>query len=164
MIFIDMDGVIAEHVRDDYVGENPKFLQPHYFSTCEPNPTIVAFVHLLQEFDIPYLFLSRVAPPLNYRESTIDKHQWLSKFVPGSNAIFTQSSKVDTAQQWLGRNLQTDDVLIDDFNPNLEEWETVGATAVKFLNGNNSPDTWHRTASNVTELIEYCNRHSSKLN
>lgn len=164
MIFIDMDGVIAEHVRDDYVGENPKFLQPHYFSTCEPNPTIVAFVRLLQEFDIPYLFLSRVAPPLNYRESTIDKHQWLSKFAPGSNAIFTQSSKVDTAQQWLGRNLQTDDVLIDDFNPNLEEWENAGATAVKFLNGNNSPDTWHSTASNVTELIEYCNRHSSKLN
>lgn len=164
MIFIDMDGVIAEHIKDDYIGKHPKFLQPHYFSTCKPNPTIVTFVHLLQELQIPYLFLSKVSPPLNYQESTIDKHKWLSEFAPGSNAIFTQGSKVEVAQQWLGRNLQTDDVLIDDFNPNLEEWESTGATAVKFLNGNNSPDTWHRTASNVTELIEYCSHHSSHIN
>lgn len=164
MIFIDMDGVIAEHIKDDYIGENPKFLQPHYFSTCKPISKMVAFVLFLQEFQIPYLFLSRVSPPLNYREATMDKCKWLCEFVPGSNVIFTQDSKVKTAQHWLGRNLQANDILIDDFNPNLEEWENAGATAIKFLNGNNSPDTWHRTASNITELIEYCNHYSSHIN
>ena len=118
----------------------------------------------LQEFQIPYLFLSRVSPPLNYREATMDKCKWLCEFVPGSNVIFTQDSKVKTAQHWLGRNLQANDILIDDFNPNLEEWENAGATAIKFLNGNNSPDTWHRTASNITELIEYCNHYNSHIN
>lgn len=154
MIFIDMDGVIAEHVKDDYLGGNPKFLQPHYFSNCNPNSTIVTFIHLLQEFEIPYLFLSRISPPLNYQEVAMDKRKWLYHFAPGSNAIFTKGSKVETAQKWLGRNLQKDDILIDDFNPNLNEWESAGATAIKFLNGNNSPDTWYRTASTAAELIE----------
>ncbi len=161
MIFIDMDGVVAEHVKADYIGDNPKFLQPHYFYNCKPNTKIIAFVHLLQELEIPYLFLSRVSPPLNYREATTDKYKWLYQVVPGSNAIFTKGSKVDTAQRWLGRNLQTDDILIDDFNPNLYEWENAGATAIKFLNGNNSPDTWHRTASNATELIEFIRKAST---
>ena len=47
-------------------------------------------------------------------------------------------TKSQTAEKALGRRLTPKDVLYDDFNPNLEEWQEAGGTPIKVLNGINT--------------------------
>ena len=58
------------------------------------------------------------------------------------------------------RTLSKKDVLIDDWNPNLQMWEKHGGTAIKYLNGINSADSWaglkiteEMTADEIVEML-----------
>lgn len=51
------------------------------------------------------------------------------------------------------------DILIDDYNENLELWREYGGTAVKYLNGINNPYSWsgHRLVNTLSadEIVKY---------
>ena len=52
-------------------------------------------------------------------------------------------SKAEYAMKRLGRNLDRNDLLLDDHSANLIDWEAHGGTSVKVLNGfNGSGRTW----------------------
>lgn len=47
-------------------------------------------------------------------------------------------------------------ILIDDFNPNLRNWEAAGGTAVKYINGLNSPESFNGLCLFKTWPVEQC--------
>ena len=51
-----------------------------------------------------------------------------------------------------GASLSRRDILIDDFNNNLFNWEASGGTAVKYLNGFNNPGSWHGYTLSGTDV------------
>lgn len=109
-----------------------------------------------------------------YLEQMNDKKSWCRTYIEASptkdyNMHFAGSNK-----RYIGealsdnRELSRKDILIDDYNKNLQEWENAGGTAVKYCNGINSSDTWKGfcITENMTEneivnfLIAICTSYN----
>lgn len=54
-----------------------------------------------------------------------------------------QIPKYIKAQEILGRKLNKTDILISDYNNDLIPWENAGGTGIKYLNGQNSADSFN---------------------
>ena len=76
-----------------------------------------------------------------------DKVTWLNNCVPeidtNTQLLIADSDKAETIMvlQQL-KTLTKDMILIDDFNPNLKAWRAAGGTAIKYLNGINTKESW----------------------
>lgn len=75
-----------------------------------------------------------------------DKTEWLltnvtiamdSKFVPST------TKKADVISTRLGRKLTPRDILIDDFNEELNAWSEAGGTAIKYVNDVNTKESYN---------------------
>lgn len=75
-----------------------------------------------------------------------DKTEWLltnvtiamdSKFVPST------TKKADVISTRLGRKLTPRDILIDDFNEELNAWKEAGGTAIKYVNDVNTKESYN---------------------
>lgn len=148
MIYFDMDGVLAIYDRDGYVGDKPAYKRAgeHYFLNREPDE------HCIREFRNLYDYI-----PMNVKvlttvtddnsqirnEQTFDKINWMLKYIPefnfGRDFMAVTSSKRSIIQDIKGFKLMPNDILVDDYNKNLESWKEGGGTAIKYLNGINSP-------------------------
>lgn len=97
-----------------------------------------------------------------------DKKKWLDEHFTNHNitrrekSIYFNTSfknKAETAEHILDRPLKHTDILIDGYNPNLIEWEHRGGTAIKYLNGQNTADSWEGlcVSSNETpvEIVKF---------
>jgi histidinol phosphatase-like enzyme len=151
--FMDMDGFIAKYDRKAYMKEygiNPNKAQfedeaIHYFLTCErDNNAYVLVKNILEEYDESY-FLTTVPPEMSWHIP--DKITWLHDCVPeidtDTQLLIAESDKAETIMvlQQL-KTLTKDMILIDDYNPNLFAWEAAGGTAIKYLNGINTKESW----------------------
>lgn len=167
-LFFDMDGVMALYEPEAYmesIDTKMAYLNHGYFRERTPD---AAAVRLFRKCIDPYdrshphidgvYVLSTVPADEPDRARIIaDKRRWLedyaldrtdehepSCFDIDERTIFAYSgshpkSKVFAAEEMLGRPLTKADCLIDDFNANLKEWDNAGGTAIKYLNGINSP-------------------------
>lgn len=113
--------------------------------------------------------LSRI--PQSCKEAIViteDKKRWLDEHFTNKNMTrrekgicFNTSfkNKAETAEHILSRPLRPADILIDDYNPNLIEWERRGGTAIKYLNGQNDANSWEGlcVSSNETpaEIVSF---------
>lgn len=150
-VFWDLDGVIYKYDKDDYVGENPAYMQPKYF---EDRPVdargYIEFIAMWHNRKVTGLWiLSKGANPEvdeSIREAILkDKETNVRRRMPWfemENVILTEESKVAAAERKLGRNLRKTDVLVDDNNDNLEAWVAAGGSAIKYINDINSVDTY----------------------
>lgn len=148
--FWDLDGVVFKYEREAYVGENPKYARPKYFEDREIDAR--AYIELLSMYhnkNVSGLYiLSRGATRLDVEKRKaviIDKKTNVANRMPWFNqehVIVADCSKVEAAEQFLGRKLCACDVLIDDFNENLKMWVRAGGSAIKYINGLNSPETY----------------------
>lgn len=150
MIYFDMDGVLAMYDRNAYEGEAPLFLDTnrHYFLSCKPDKNI------FKEFKELYFMhtglvkvLTSVSKPADIRaHQTLDKMQWIHKYFSEfditQDIICVPSNKRKHVEFMTGRKLCKEDILIDDYNENLYDWRSNGGTAIKYINGVNSPDSW----------------------
>ena len=153
--WIDMDGVLAKYHRKDYKCADPKFLHygEHYFRTLEP---IQKMVDAVKELDaeckrtgkgkvIILTGIHYVSNPL-LEEHIQDKLAWLHEYLPNldTNTQFapTTDNKPIQAMLFKGTALTRNDILIDDFNKNLYDWEAYSGTPIKFLNGTNNANTF----------------------
>ena len=142
-IYIDMDGTIA---RWDWVGPDV-FTSRGYYATRPPMANMVnAVKRLCAMKGVEVYILSAV---LQDDHSESDKNRWLDvqfgNLIPNDHRIFVPYGE--------SKNRYVDAegaVLVDDYNPNLWEWDGI---PVKILNGiNGSSGEWsgyvvdHRSA------------------
>lgn len=147
--YFDMDGVLCAYSYSDYK-PGPDGLAPyqrhgvHIFRDIPENPSVMQAFRLMYGL-VPKgccRVLTRIPVGITQAEHTIDKFNWvkarMSNFrqedflcvsVPKHNAVG------DTMVP-LGPHI----VLVDDWNPNLQDWKDHGGTPVKMLNGINSPN------------------------
>ena len=170
-IYFDMDGVLAKYDRDAYVGELPRFRQPgaHYFRDLPPDERAVEALRILEETneerDGLFVLSSLTNTGSIFLEQYRDKTLWLEDQF-GAVArrpmlVPSVTNKRDVAEFLMHRRLTVNDVLIDDYNPNLEDWRDHGGMAVKYLNGINSADSFSgpiidlsMSARNIVEMLE----------
>lgn len=152
-VYTDMDGVLAVYEKEAYIGTDPLFLQPgkHYFRTVKPNAHMVEFIRNLKarfdEDDTNEVYiLTKVKLDKIFNEHFHDKLVWANKILPEidiEHILMAVLDKVDCVEYIQGQKLSSEDILIDDFNANLERWQEAGGTAIKYLNGLNNSDSFN---------------------
>lgn len=152
--WFDKDGVLAEYDYSIYLAETgcqaPWLTKnAHVFRHLPANKQMVkAFRRLyvnLQDvhpFNWPYemKILTSVSDSVTLSEQVLDSWRWLKKKIPDLKerdfyAVATPKQDIPVV---LRTRITPMDVLIDDYNKNLEAWKAAGGTAVKALNGLNS--------------------------
>lgn len=155
-IYIDMDGVIVKYERAAYQGDDPQFLRPglHYFRHLNPDVRMIHVVKRLQEETNHRINILTCVYNQGsmFLEQANDKKEWLDEHCPflqtDKQLMVVSSEKrllvefikaTDGKRRIAGHILTADDILIDDYNNNLWDWQNSGGTAVKYINGINDP-------------------------
>lgn len=146
-IFIDMDGCIAKYDQSKFDGLYPEYLRPdtHVFLKCEADTRMIAILEELNKNFNVYILtgvynqgsiaLGHIADKWAWLQKNcpfIKKEQFIPTCFPKPLAIKTRGLKIDAQQ-----------ILIDDYNRNLREWNEAGGCGVKYLNGINSSETYN---------------------
>lgn len=174
-VFFDQDGVLGIYERKAYIGKDPIWKKPggHYFKTVKPDErAIELFKILTNEANVNTFVLTAVNNdgPVCL-EQIRDKIEWLKETIPEINVakqfIPSVSPKSQTIRAVLSQTrtqLQPSDVLIDDYNPNLNDWQAAGGTALKYCNGINSEKSYKgiilpvsMSAPSMAELLSTLN-------
>lgn len=162
-LWFDMDGVLALYERNAYISTTPDpplYLQPdrHYFRTVIPDRKMIAALDLLQHKSAHDVrIITTISPnPIIKDVQISDKIEWLGKYCPFINVetqfFATDISKHERVLSIINHTLFASDkqymltpnqILIDDFNKNLTNWQTAGGVAIKYLNGINSPSSFN---------------------
>ena len=146
-----MDGVLAEYRDVPY----EDMLKEGYFGELAPQEEAVRALRLLA--DDPQIELYTLSAVI--RESPYalgEKQNWLKEqlgsCLDSVVSIFPYCGESKTAS--VPGGIRPTDILIDDYNANLRDWEK-SAVAIKFLNGiNNRHGSWKgRTAGGSAEDI-----------
>lgn len=151
IFWFDMDGVLAKYDYDIYApadGSTPHYMvrQKHMYRNMEPNPAAMAlFNHMYrkskQHKEYYVRTLTGIPVGLLQAEHTIDKYFWIAGRVKNfdQDDFFCTSVEKHSAVASDLWKLTEHDILIDDYNPNLENWKKSGGTPIKYVNGINSP-------------------------
>ncbi len=150
-VFFDMDGVIAVYEHEAYkwgpFGAKPLFAmqEMHYFLNVDRDERAYHMLKICCSAGVPTYLLSKADPSLPWVRE--DKLLWAKHFVPEipeDHIIIADSDKAETIMvKHQISELKPNMILIDDFNANLQDWRSAGGTAVKYLNGLNSKDSWN---------------------
>lgn len=135
--FIDMDGTLAVYPSD----KDDWWLKPGIFKDMEPQEKVVKAIKRLINNGQDVYILS--AYNENVPDTVVEKDYWLDKHIPEidyEHRIYTVVGKEKT--DYVPEGLQPTDVLLDDYNNNLENWVEHGGIGIKLLNGINSKRSW----------------------
>ncbi len=152
-VFFDIDGVLAEFRESSY----DELLSRGYFLDLKPQQEVIDALELLAEDPrLQVYVLSAFLEESSY--ALEEKKQWVASHIPSAAA-----GRVDCIYLPCGLDKTTaipggirpTDVLLDDYNFNLNSWAAVGI-AIKLLNGiNNRHGSWKGlTAGRNTEQIK----------
>ncbi|HOO79024.1 MAG TPA: hypothetical protein PLQ04_01415 [Lachnospiraceae bacterium] len=146
-IFFDMDGVLVKYVPEHYKGEDPIYFHKgiHFFRKLQEDMTACSLFTALRNSGYTCYVLSRVSEPDGcVEEHTADKRIWLENHFPDLTDDYIILSTKSKHEALKDRGLAIDkcSILIDDFNRNLNEWQTAGGVSVKYINGVNSADSF----------------------
>jgi len=153
IVYVDMDGVLADlfnHVGDLHKVPHHKHINPAQWEEFFKNvnayklfqelpafPTANRLLQIVKRYAGGYTILSS---PLNFdRAGSIrGKREWLAEHitVPPDNVIF-EHEKYKYATQTDG----TPNVLIDDFNRNINAWKSHGGIGIKYQADENNLGT-----------------------
>lgn len=149
--WFDMDGVLVKYDRSGYIGEQPMYLRKgvHYFRDLQPDKKAMTVLKALSEKSEHKIYILTTVTNIGalYKEHVLDKIDWLHRHCPFINtetqfvpAISSKRDVIESLRKPNAKMITRDDILIDDFNKNLNEWTIAGGLAVKYLNGLNSPN------------------------
>lgn len=185
-IYFDMDGVLAKYDRNAYK-EDPvtherlfEMKNKHYFRyvPADDKMTNVLF-HLsdkMHNIKSGLEIQTHVISTLSKKSSAFieqydDKLAWLHENVknfPTTEFYPALGEKRDIAVLIRGKKLNPTDILIDDYNVNLKSWRRAGGTAIKYLNGVNSAESWNgpyidqaMSSSEIIRMLEILARANS---
>lgn len=149
MVFFDMDGVAAVYERHAYVPDNngvAPFADEglHYFRSVSVDEYALEMIRMCIRAGIDTYLLSKADPAKPWIRQ--DKHIWAKANIPeipAEKILIAESDKAETVMvRHQIRELDKRMILVDDFNPNLDDWESAGGTSIKYLNGVNNPRSW----------------------
>ncbi len=138
-VFFDMDGVLAEYKDVPY----DEMLKEGYFGALAPQEEAVEALKLLA--DDPQIELFTLSAVIKENPYALEeKKSWLKKQLGSSLgsvvSIFPFCGESKAAV--VPGGIRPTDILIDDYNANLRDWEK-NAVAIKYLNGiNNKHGSW----------------------
>ena len=147
IVLFDMDGVLVKYVPEHYKGEDPIYFHKgiHFFRNLQADETACALFNALAQDGYDCYVLSRVSEKENcVEEHTADKMIWLENHFPNlakDHIIISTKSKPEALASH-GLTIGENTILIDDFNPNLNDWGEDGGIPIKYLNGVNSPESF----------------------
>ncbi len=161
-IYFDMDGVLVKYDRNAYLSKQSPFYQKgvHYFRDLEADSLMLNLYLVLQRQNRHHLYIvtSITNDAKLCLEHCKDKITWLQNHQIATkrnqHLLFAASPKRNCVEDFQHRHLTPQDVLIDDYNPNLEAWQEAGGTAIKYCNGLNNPDSYAGPHINHTDTIE----------
>lgn len=148
MAFIDMDGVLAFYDWGIYLPDKtgqPPYVQEalHVFRDCRPDPIAISILRAFTDAGVPTFILTSIRSDLPWIYH--DKIFWLGRHAPWFDTDRLIVTSGDKAQAAIAASragcLTKRMLLLDDFNPNLWDWDRAGGFAMKYLNGVNSPGT-----------------------
>lgn len=136
--FIDIDGTLSEYISKEY----PWWLEKEIFRDLPPQWEVInAVKKLIENGNEVYIITAYHKHTPQVKE---DKIYWLNKFLPKvkeDHMIFTFCGENKTS--YVPGGIKPTDILLDDFNRNLENWRDEGGLAIKLLNGLNSKESWN---------------------
>lgn len=163
-IFFDMDGVMAEYNNVPY----KKLYEQGYFYNLKPiENTINTIKNFIEDDKYNIYVLSSVLADSDY--AAIEKRNWLHKYLPELNDDFILFTICGyDKRDFIEKNLTENDILIDDYTPNLQNWsrniDNSKGKAIKFINGiNNKKGTWkgvkisYKSDTLFRDIIKYTN-------
>ncbi len=136
-IYVDMDGTLARF--HDEVRYLERMWEEGFFEQLKPFQEMVDSIKLLKQRNPAaeiYILSAAIEgePPYCKRQ----KHEWLDRYLPEidkEHRIFTDIG-VPKAE-YINGGIKPTDILIDDYNKGLEEWQSFGGTSVKCHNNIN---------------------------
>lgn len=131
-VFVDMDGTIARFYEDPNCLE--RMNDEGFFASLNPYESVVQAIRRLTD-EAEVIFISAVSREANTAIS--DKKDWLKRYFGDCRytTLFPAigENKAELAKTHYGQ-LSASDVLLDDYNRNLEEWAQAGGRSVKLIN------------------------------
>lgn len=153
-IFVDMDGTIARFHDENLYLE--RMFEKGFFRDLKPFENAVSAIKELVKDNTSEIFiLSATVNSCSLEE----KQEWLDRYLPEidkEHRIFT-SLNVPKSEA-IGHRLTDKDILIDDYNKNLLEWQKAGGTSVKAKNNINHKglhgELWKGDLIDITDTAE----------
>lgn len=147
MICFDMDGVLVRYDRKAYTQIDPEYRKPGYYKNLTADTkALQLFTKMLHSCPDSIFIITSVPAGIIHNSVILDKLSWIDNNIPefdfGTHFIAPTGNKMSIIEWIRGSQLTKDDILIDDYNPNLCSWAARGGTAIKYLNGINNPDSW----------------------
>lgn len=148
-IWCGMGGVTAIYNADCHQGKEPPSMtaKSHYFRNCKPDEKMIKALELLKHiYHVNINMITEVQSNLK-REQKSDKRTWLKNYMPfidpTSEYHAVTIPKATYVQKINKKKLSSQDILISDFNQDLQPWAKAGGTAIKYANGINNPHSYH---------------------
>lgn len=158
----DMDGVLFRYCRPAFL-DTGIWQKPGFFQYMQEDPYMLIYLRSISNgMDNIYVESRLPAGDIADRVKT-EKRESLRRILPDldeSHIIFISDDgdKPHGFTDKTGIKLTENVILYDDQNINLSQWQDAGGTAVKYLNGVNSPASWtgnkfarYEIASCITE-------------
>lgn len=132
-IYIDMDGTIARFHDENLYLE--RMFEKGFFSDLKPFENAVSAVeHLVNDSTAEIFILSATINSCSLEE----KQKWLDRYLPNIDKEHRIFTSLDMSKpKAIGHQLTDKDILIDDYNKNLLEWQKAGGTSIKAKNNIN---------------------------
>lgn len=139
-VFVDMDGTLAEFKS---VSKIEELFEEGYFLNLKPLDNMVTAIRELnQNPNYNIYILSSVLEQSKYAHH--EKMEWLGSYIPEitpNQVIFSVCGQNKT--DFVPNGIKSTDILLDDYNLNLNEWMQEGGKPIKVLNGiNNTHRNW----------------------
>lgn len=136
-LFVDMDGTLARF--HDEVQYLERMYEPGFFRDLKPFRGAVESVRefMRQHPNVEVYILSSAIP--GYPPGCVQQKQtWLDKYLPEIDHEHRLFPEMGTDKSTvIPGGIRATDVLLDDYNKNLEEWRQAGGQSVKFVNNIN---------------------------
>ena len=139
-LFVDMDGTLAAFRKVTALEE---LYERGYFSGLRPQENVVTAIRrLARDPSVQVYVLSAVLFDSHY--ALDEKNAWLDRYLPElgqEQRIFVPCG--ESKALYISSHLCPEDILLDDYTVNLEDWRMHGGTGVKLLNGiNHTRRSW----------------------
>lgn len=152
-LFVDMDGTIAKWQNVEYFEK--LYEEGYYLNLMPQDEAITSIKDIMKQEEYEVYILSAYLDDSKY--ALKEKQMWLEKYLPEvkkENHIFVKYG--DEKSNYIEGGVQAYDYLLDDYTPNLLDFDKQGGNAIKLMNGiNHIRGTWQGAKVSINQVQLY---------